>query len=214
MPSNYGSSGSSFDQKEIFTFEDAARALVFDRTGQIVPALASRLTPLGNEFHDWIAVLRDAANADTNPLHISVASEEAWNKHGLKACVITREQLREWCNERGMRPKFLTPKQADTLADHSRVQSPANGDTAPKKWSRGLKLVAFECACAILREGKTLNTGSLDARMRSDERVTASGCTLQYSRTDASLKRGEDEVKVTTLANWVTAIKNEITQNS
>lgn len=50
MSSNYGSSGSPFDQLEIFTFEEAARALVFDRTGQIVPALASRLTPLATSF--------------------------------------------------------------------------------------------------------------------------------------------------------------------
>ncbi len=109
MSSNYGSSGHPFDQKEIFTFEEAARALVFDRTGKIVPALESRLTPLGNEFHDWLAVLKEAVYAETNPLHVSVYSEESWHKHGLKACVITREQLRDWCNERGMQPRFLTP---------------------------------------------------------------------------------------------------------
>lgn len=133
MSSNYGSSGSPFDQLEIFTFEEAARALVFDRTGQIVPALASRLTPLGNEFHDWIAVLKDAFYADTNPLCVSIYSEEAWRKHGLKACVISREQLRDWCSGRGMRPKFLTPEKE--------AASSANKETPPERKARLLKEV-------------------------------------------------------------------------
>lgn len=215
MSSRFGSSGTPYDQIELFTFEQAARALVFERTGQIVPALANRLTPLGNEFHDWIAVLKSAVDADENPLHVSVRCEEDWQKYGLKACVITREQLRDWCNGQGMQPKFLTPKQAVTLANNSRLQSPANGDTTPsEKWSRGLKLVAWECARAILMDDKTLNTCSLDAAMRADERVTVSGEALQYSRTDASIKRGEDEVKVSTLANWVTALKKEFAKPS
>lgn len=106
---------------------------------------------------------------------------------------------------RALADAFCTPA---TPMGNSK-KSAQNQSCAPEKWSRGLKLVAWESASSILSESKILNAGILEDRMRKDGRVAVSGEILQFNIPDASLKRGEDEVKVTTLANWVTAIKRE-----
>lgn len=99
----YGTSGTAFDQMEIFTLDEAARALVFDRTGCYVPALPTALTPDGKAYHDWFAILKEAALAEGGgALHISIYEgdkEKTW--------YIQRADFHRWCEARKMRPAFL-----------------------------------------------------------------------------------------------------------
>lgn len=113
----------------------------------------------------------------------------------------------------GIALKGVAAKLIGARADQNAIEKKTSPPAAPEKWSRGLKLVAWECASAILADSKDLSASGLEDRMQRDSRVTVSGEILQFEKADASLKRGEDEVKISTLANWVTALKKVITQN-
>ncbi|WP_079434426.1 hypothetical protein [Zoogloea sp. LCSB751] len=106
----FGHSGTAFDTMRIFSFEEAARALVHDITGKYVPPLENALTPLGAVYIDWKNRLEDAAQ-DTDPrfaLHYTKYSDD-------QRFYIQRDHLRDWCLRHDMTPKFLNPKQASTF---------------------------------------------------------------------------------------------------
>lgn len=92
----------AFDVIEVFTFDEAARALVFDQTGRMVPALCNRLTADGSAYHDWLDVLRKAASEEVGALHISIYEDDPEKKS-----YIQRGHFREWCELRNIRPGFL-----------------------------------------------------------------------------------------------------------
>jgi hypothetical protein len=98
----WGHTGASFDVLKAFTFEDAARAFVYDLSGRYVPSLPTKLTPEGQAFHDWLDVLAEAAIAESDALHVSIYTSDKTRQK-----FIQRRHLREWCERRKMRPKFL-----------------------------------------------------------------------------------------------------------
>lgn len=99
----WGVSGSAFDHKREFTLDEAARALTFEQTGRHVPALPTRLTPDGQTYHDWLEVLKEAANTEqSDALQLSVYDEDK-----SRTLYIQRKDLQAWCKGRGMRPAFL-----------------------------------------------------------------------------------------------------------
>lgn len=119
----YGSSGTAFDQQEIFTLDEAARALVFDRTGRYVPALPTALTPDGKAYHDWLAVLKAAALAEgADALYISIYEEDKG-----KTWHIQRADFQRWCEARKMRPAFLFGDEGKTAPDKPAAEDDKGG---------------------------------------------------------------------------------------
>lgn len=103
----FGHSGTSFDTVRCFTFEEAARALVYEKTGRYVPPLANALDPLGAEYIDWRNRLKDAADDDDERYRLQLSRFE-----NDKRLFIQRDHLRDWCLRHGMKPKFLYPQDA------------------------------------------------------------------------------------------------------
>lgn len=89
----------------------------------------------------------------------------------------------------------------------SRESKTLNEMTPPEFWRNGLRLVAWEAALKITESGNPLTANGLYDAMAGDNRVTASTQKLHFSKHNAHLKRGEDEVQVTTLSNWTVALK-------
>lgn len=92
---------SAFDQMQVFSFDDAARALVFDQHGWMVPMLPTKLTAEGVAYHTWLDVLTEAINVEP-VLNVSVYEgdkEQKW--------YIQREHFKQWCQARGLSPRFL-----------------------------------------------------------------------------------------------------------
>lgn len=184
-----GRSGTAFDHIDPFTFDQAARALVFDRTGRYVPALASRLSADGNAYHDWLDTLNRAWRNDV-PGALKVTTYEDDPK---KALYIQRAHFRLWCEARNMRPAFLfggSDENRGSIATKVNV-----GDTQkeiPDQWKRGLKLVAYSCARTIVQEGKNLSGPALWDAVAADSRVKIRDTrTAEYSNSDASMTGGE-----------------------
>lgn len=137
----YGTSGTAFDQKEMFTLDEAARALVFDRTGRYVPALPHALTSDGKAYHDWLAILREAALAEGDgALHISIYKEDR-----EKTWYIQRADFQRWCETRKMRPAFLFGNEGKAVLDR-----PAAEDDKEELGRRERQIDAILTAAAAL----------------------------------------------------------------
>ncbi|MEI7567616.1 MAG: hypothetical protein WCJ10_07240, partial [Opitutaceae bacterium] len=209
----HGNSGTAFDQVEIFTFDQAARALVFDRTGRYVPALSSRLTADGQAYHDWLDELRNAASK-SGPDALQVSAFEGDTKRTL---YIQRAHLRQWCEARGMRPAFLfgsneaTPESIATQANGC-----VNQAEICDQWKRGLKLVALECATAIHAANKRLTGPALWDAIAADPRVKIrDSITAEYKNADPSLIGGEvSAVAKTIKTDWRRQLANLVETKS
>ncbi len=103
----FGHSGTPFDTLREFTIEEAARALVYEKTGRYVPHLENALNPLGALYIDWINRLKAAAHDDDERYRLQLSQLE-----NDKRLFIQRDDLRDWCLRHGMKPKFLYPKNA------------------------------------------------------------------------------------------------------
>jgi len=97
----------SFDTVRVFTIEEAARALVYEKTGRYVPHLANALDPLGALYVDWRNRLKGAVDDDDERYRLHPSRFE-----NDKKLFIQRDDLRDWCLRHGMKPKFLYPKNA------------------------------------------------------------------------------------------------------
>lgn len=138
----YGTSGTAFDQKEMFTLDEAARALVFDRTGRYVSALPTALTPDGKAYHDWLDILREAALVEGDgALHISIYEEDK-----EKTWFIQRADFQRWCETRKMRPDFLFGHEGKTVLDR-----PAAADDKEGLGRRERQIDAILTAAAALQ---------------------------------------------------------------
>lgn len=211
--SQSGSSGTAFDHTEIFTFDQAARALVFDRTGRMVPALSSRLTPDGQAYHDWIDQLYAAAN-ERGPAALQVSVFVGDKK---RTPHIQRTDLRQWCEARGMRPAFLFVRDESTPEGiANQVNDAANQVEICDQWKRGLKLVAWECATAIRTAQKPLTGPALWDAIAADSRVKIRDKdTAEYKDSDPSMKGGEVSAKFQTISkDWRKQLDSLIRANS
>lgn len=209
-----GNSGTAFDQIEIFTFDQAARALVFDRTGRMVPALSSRLTADGQAYHDWLDQLTQAAN-ESGSAALQVSTYEDDPEERL---YIQRAHLSQWCITRGMRPAFLFGGED---APPEGIATQANGDTKQRgeigdQWKRGLKLVAWECATAILAAGNPLTGPALWDKISTDSRVKIRDQkNAEYKNADPSMKGGEVNAAIDTIRkDWRKQLAELIPANS
>lgn len=103
----FGHSGTPSDTLRVFTIEEAARALVYDKTGRYVPPLANALDPLGALYIEWRNRLMEAFDDDDERYRLQRSQFE-----NDKRFFIQRDDLRDWCLRHGMKPKFLYPKDA------------------------------------------------------------------------------------------------------
>lgn len=86
---------------------------------------------------------------------------------------------------------------------------------APDKWSRGMKLVAWDVAHGLVNGGHTLSGPALWEGMAKDDRVKPSGNTLRFKVADAKLKTGEAEVKESTIKkDWFGQLKKLLTRTA
>lgn len=208
-----GSSGTAFDHFEIFTFDQAARALVFERTGRQVPALSSRLTPDGQAYHDWIDQLNSAASeSGPDALQVSVFDDDK-----KKTYYIQRAHLRQWCEARGMRPAFLFGRdEIDPEGSATKANGDANQVEICDQWKRGLKRVAWECATAIHAADKLITGPALWDAIVADSRVKIRDKdTAEYKNSDPSMKGGEVSAKFQTISkDWRKQLDSLIRANS
>lgn len=107
----FGHSGTPFDTLREFTVEEAARALVYEKTSRYVPratnALDAQHSSLVSIYFDWVSRLKDAACDDDYRYRLQLSQFE-----NDKRQFIQRDDLRDWCLRHGMKPKFLYPKDA------------------------------------------------------------------------------------------------------
>lgn len=207
-----GSSGTAFDHIEIFTFDQAARALVFDRTGRDVPALSSRLTPDGQAYHDWIDLLTTSTGeSGPDALHVSVFAGDK-----KKTYYIQRAHLRQWCEARSIRPAFLFGRDESTPQGIASQANAADRAEGCDQWKRGLKLVAWECATAIRTAEKPLTGPALWDAIAADSRVKIRDKdTAEYKDSDPSMKGGEVSAKFLTISkDWRKQLDSLISANS
>lgn len=102
-PDQWGVSGTAFDHMAEFTLDDAARALTYTKIGRHVPALPTRLTPDGQAYHDWLDILKAAANSEqSDALQLSLYEED--ESHTL---YVQRKDFQAWCKRRKLHPSFL-----------------------------------------------------------------------------------------------------------
>jgi len=88
---------------------------------------------------------------------------------------------------------------ADECAEHPSV---------PDKWSRGMRLIAWDVANSIVNAGGKLSGPALLAGMQTAYGVRRRGDTLVANSSDATLLHGEVEVKPSTVKrDWVSQIK-------
>lgn len=100
----FGHSGTYFDMQRVFSFEEAARALTYDKTKHFVPLLETALTPLGTLYHGWIKCLKSAMYEEDPQLLLEVST------YDNKTYFIQRDHLRNWCLRYNLKPTFLYPK--------------------------------------------------------------------------------------------------------
>lgn len=197
-PVQFGNSGTAFDQMDLFTFDEAARALVFNKTGQICPSLATALTPLGREFHDWRKVLYDSANeSGAGALQACMLADDK-----KKTPLIRRQDFAAWCDARGMHPAFLFPSSpiAASATAMDGETSAASAEEPPDAWARGLKRAAWEVARQLVAESGTLTGAALWGGISIREDVTVSGEVATYKRSVSGYgKPGEETAKAKTI---------------
>lgn len=135
----YGDSGTAYDQMDEFTFDEIARALVYEKTGYALPALGS-LDSEWQLYRDWLGILDQAAYSENgDALEISIYEDDP-----KQTWYVQRDHLIQWCERRNLRPRFLFPKSA-RVGDGGTVEDDASERRAAAIGSmRGVKREILE----------------------------------------------------------------------
>lgn len=111
-----------FDVTKVFSFDEAAMALIFNRTGKYSYGGTISKTAYLQEHRQWIYTLRDAHHSEENPLKIS------YYEGDRKTPYIQREDLEDWYNKEGMAPGFLF-EETESTDNNTTVSDDENKST-------------------------------------------------------------------------------------
>lgn len=139
-PDQWGASGTAFDHMAKFTLDEAARALTYAKIGRHVPALPTRLTPDGQAYHDWLDILKEAANSEqSDALQLSLYEED-----DSRTLYVQRKDFQAWCKGRGMRPAFLFPECQSGLT--AEIDGQRAGESQPRRGERQIDAILTAAA--------------------------------------------------------------------
>ena len=134
----------------------------------------------------------------SNSIQISTAINEGWIR-GLFISDGTEQSAKQYGSSG---TSEAVPAKGNSGMDRQRI---------PDKWRMGLKLVAWECAAAIIDAGNSLTGPALWDAIAASERVKVTNDVAMFKDNNASLVGGEVSAKATTIKkDWHGQLKKLI----